>query len=153
MKKKKWLKYIGALLLGVLFVMQFFPIDKTNPPFEEADDFISIESPPTAIATMIKDACYDCHSNRTKYPWYTSIAPLSWWIQGHIDHGRGEMNFSEWGQYDDGKRKHKLEECSEKTEATEMPLLSYIIAHPEARLSTEERADLVAWFKIEEQAY
>jgi len=148
--KKNWLKY-GLGVLAVAFVIaQFFPIDKTNPPFDEKDDFINIVQPPQAIATMLKNACYDCHSHQSKYPWYTSIAPVSWWIQGHIDHGREHFNLSKWGQYDAEKKAHKLEECFELVEGTEMPLLSYLIGHPEARMSKDERAELVAWFKLQQ---
>ena len=134
-------------LLAVLVIMQFFPIDKTNPSFEESNDFMNIHQPPNDIALLLKDACYDCHSNMTKYPWYTNVAPVSWWIKGHIDHGRDNLNFSEWGTFKEGKKEHKLDECIEFVEDKRMPLLSYIIAHPEARLSAEQRSDMVAWFQ------
>ena len=133
-------------LLAILVVMQFFPIDKTNPPIVTEQDFMNILSPPDNIAQMLKSACYDCHSNHTKYPWYTSVAPVSWWIKGHIDHGRGNLNFSEWGTYSEGKKEHKLEECVEFVSEKRMPLLSYIIGHPEARLSKSQREEMVAWF-------
>jgi len=147
--KKKWIRYTLIGLLVALAVMQFFPIDKTNPPVDTAKDYITIAEPPANIANMLKAACYDCHSHEAKYPWYTSVAPVSWWVKGHIDNGRKHLNFSVWGDYSAKKVAHKLEECVEFVEETKMPLLSYIIAHPEARLSEEERADLVAWFRSE----
>jgi hypothetical protein len=75
------------------------------------------------------------------------VAPVSWWVKGHIDHGREHLNFSIWGDYDAKKQAHKLEEAVEFVEETKMPLLSYIIAHPEARISEEARAELVKWFR------
>ena len=146
---KKWIKYGLAGLVIFLVVAQFFPIDKTNPPVDQSKDYLTIAQPPAKISTMIKDACYDCRSNEVKYPWYTSVAPLSWWIKGHIDHGREHLNFSIWGDYSEKRKKHKLEECVEFVVDTRMPLFSYIIAHPEARMSEEERAEMVAWFKTD----
>jgi len=127
--------------------MQFFPIDKTNPSIDTTKDYITLTQPPANIASLLKNACYDCHANTTTYPWYTSIAPVSWWVKGHIDNGRKQLNFSVWGDYSDKKKDHKIEECVEFVEETRMPLLSYIIAHSEARMSDEERAELVAWFR------
>ena len=140
-------KTILSILLGIFIIMQFFRIDKTNPPVNKALDFIEIHQPPKEIAAMLKDACYDCHSHEVKYPWYTNVAPVSWWVKGHIDNGIEELNFSEWGNYEASKAKHKLEESYEKVEKKEMPLTPYLIAHSEARLTTEQRAALVKYFK------
>ena len=145
--KKTWIRYTLIGLLVALAIIQFFPIDKTNPAADMAKDYITIAQPPAQIATLLKNACYDCHSHSSKYPWYTSVAPVSWWVKGHIDNGRKHLNFSTWGDYSVKKVAHKLEECVEFVEETKMPLLSYIIAHPEARMNDEERAALVAWFR------
>lgn len=147
MNKKKIIRYILIGVAAFLIIAQFFPIDKTNPTSEPSLDFLTIEKPPAEIATMIKNSCYDCHSNHTKYPWYTNVAPVSWWIKGHIDHGKEHLNFSEWGSYSAKKANHKIEECHEMVEGTEMPLLTYWLVHPEAKMSTEQRAAMVAWFK------
>ena len=140
-------KTILSILLGIFIIMQFFRIDKTNPPVNQALDFIEINQPPKEIAAMLKDACYDCHSHEVKYPWYTNVAPVSWWVKDHITHGIEELNFSEWGNYKAGKANHKLEESYEKVEKKEMPLTPYLIAHSEARLTAEQRAELVTYFK------
>lgn len=147
MTRKKVYRYLWLILLAVFIIVQFFPIDKTNPESDPTKDFITLENPPQDIAVMLKNACYDCHSNHTKYPWYTNVAPFSWWIKGHIDHGREELNFSEWGNYSAKKASHKLEECYEKIENKSMPLTSYWVAHPEAKLSAEDRTKMVDWFK------
>ncbi|HFC00060.1 MAG TPA: cytochrome C [Phaeodactylibacter sp.] len=140
-------KTIFLILLGVFILMQFFRIDKTNPPVDAKLDFININQPPENISKMIKSACYDCHSYETKYPWYSNIAPVSWWLKGHIDEARGELNFSEWGSYSAKKASHKMEEAMEEVEEKEMPLTPYVIAHSEAKLSEEQRAALVGFFK------
>ncbi|MCB9081822.1 MAG: heme-binding domain-containing protein [Lewinellaceae bacterium] len=144
---KKALKYALLGLLALLVVAQLFRIDKTNPPADPAQDMMTLLSPPAAVSTILKDACYDCHSNLTKYPWYTNVAPVSWWIKDHIDEGRGHLNYSEWGTYSPKKAAHKMEECVEMTEEGEMPMDSYTWAHPEARLTAEQRSTLVDWFK------
>lgn len=143
---KQYGKWIGGGLLVVLVIMQFFPIDKQNPSIDSLNTFESIEQPPQEIALIMKKACNDCHSNTTEYPWYTNIAPVSWWVKGHIDHGREELNFSEWGTYSVRKKLHKMEEVAEEVEATKMPLLTYALVHTEAFISKEERASLVKWF-------
>lgn len=140
---------VKKILLGILIVViaiQFFPIDKTNPPVRQEDDFIQLTDPPEQIAAILRNSCYDCHSNETVYPWYTSVAPISWWIREHIDHGREEMNFSTWGEYDAEKKDHKLEEAVEMVEESEMPLPSYLWVHRSADLDEQQRKELAEWF-------
>ncbi|MEP2026185.1 heme-binding domain-containing protein, partial [Reichenbachiella sp.] len=96
---------------------------------------------------IIKTSCYDCHSYHTKYPWYTNVAPLSWWIGDHIEEGREHFNLSEWGAYSEKKALHKLEEFYEEVEEGEMPLTSYTLIHGEASLSDEQVKKLVTWVK------
>ena len=138
---------IGIIVL--LVIIQFFRIDKTNPTIIQENDFISITNPPENIKNLLKTSCYDCHSNESTYPWYTNVAPISWWVKQHINEAREELNFSEWGTFTEKRKKHKLEEVYEEVEEGEMPLKSYLIAHSEAKLTTEQKNELVAWFKAE----
>jgi len=147
LKKIPFRKILPALLV-IFILMQFYRIDKTNPPVVEAKDFILSENPPAPIAKILKDACYDCHSHQTNYPWYTNVMPFSYWIKGHIDHGRKKLNFSTWAAYPAKKKSHKLEECAEFVRETKMPLATYLIPHPEARISEEERERLAKWFEL-----
>ena len=135
----------GALIIFI--VMQVFRIDKTNPPIAENKDFVNIVNPTDEIATILKNACYDCHSNHSTYPWYTNIAPVSWWVKGHIKNGRRQVNFSEWGDYDEERRSHALRECIEVMADRRMPLKSYTWAHSEARLSDAQKQRLQDWFE------
>ena len=141
---------VKRILIGlgaILIIIQFFQIDKTNPPVDKNQEFARIAKPSAEVTTLLKDACYDCHSYETQYPWYTSIAPFSWWIKRHIDEGREHLNFSVWGTYEAKRRAHKMEECYEEVEEKHMPLKSYVWMHPEAKLDEEQRALLVDWFK------
>lgn len=146
MKKLPYKKILLALF-AILLLMQFYRIDKTNPPVDASKDFIKSQNVPASMATMIKNACYDCHSHETKYPWYTNVMPFSWWIKGHIDHGREKLNFSEWTDYASDDKIHNLKEAAETLVETRMPLASYLIGHPEARISKEERKQLAEWFE------
>lgn len=141
-------KIIIAIIV-VLIAMQFIRIDKTNPPVNPQTDFINVVEVPEHIKTLIRTSCYDCHSNETVYPWYSNIAPVSWWMKGHVNHAREEMNFSIWGKYSEKRKDHKLEEIIELVEEGEMPLPSYLIIHGEAKLDKEQIQTFTEW--IQEQ--
>lgn len=147
MKKKTIFKRILLVLLLAFVVMQFFRIDKTNPPVVEADDFISITQPSAEVEKILRTACYDCHSNETVYPWYSNIAPVSWMLEDHIEEGREHLNFSKWGTFELKKQNHKLDECAEEVEEGEMPLNSYTWTHGDASLSDKQKKTLADWFE------
>lgn len=108
---------------------------------------VNVEQVPTEIAGILKTSCYDCHTNESLYPWYTNIAPVSWWIKKHINEGRDELNFSEWGSYSLRRKDHKLDEIVEMIDEEEMPLKSYLITHGDASLSAAQKTQLVEWAK------
>jgi hypothetical protein len=87
------MKKILVIVLVAFIIIQFFPIDKTNPP-TPGMDFLKIKNTQPEVAQLITNSCYDCHSNESKYPWYSNIAPASWILKNHIDEGRKELNFS-----------------------------------------------------------
>jgi hypothetical protein len=147
MKKHLTKKKIFLFLLIAFVVMQAFRIDKTIKVVETSKDFIAVTAANTEVTNLLKTACYDCHSNQPAYPWYTNIAPVSWWIKHHINEGSHHLNFSEWGTYSEKRKNHKLEECVEMVEEGEMPTASYTWMHGEAKLSDAQRLVLVEWFK------
>ncbi len=144
---------IGLIVVLIFAVLQIFNSEKV--PFQEPTgaDIFAQEEAGEEVQLLVKQVCYNCHSNQVKYPWYASISPLSWWIQDHIDHGREHLNFSEWGTYTAKKKAHKAEEAMEELEEEEMPLGSYITMHGEADLSSEERELLINWFATVEGRY
>lgn len=136
----------GSLgLLGAFVIAQFFQVGKTNPPVES--DFIQAMNPPQEVAQMLRDACYDCHSNETVYPWYTYIVPVGQWIKGHINEGREHLNFSTWNSYSAEDKSEILHESAEEIEKGKMPLGSYTWTHSKARLSDAQKQTLVGWFE------
>ena len=130
MKKRSRFRTILLVLLLVLVLIQFIPVDRSTPEYDSTKDFIAMTAPPDEIGHLLKVACYDCHSYNVRYPWYSYVSPFSIWIQKkHIDHGREHLNFSIWGTYDADKQDHKLEECVEMVEEKAMPLNSYLWMH------------------------
>lgn len=141
------MKKLLIILLAVFIIIQFFPIDKSNPPVDPQMDFVTIKKTPDHLAKVIKSSCYDCHSNETVYPWYANISPASWLLKNHIDDGRKKLNFSTFATYDTKRQLHKLEESIEMIKTDEMPLESYVLGHPEAKLSAEQKQLLIDYFK------
>ena len=142
MKKK-----VGIGLILLFIGIQFIRIDKTSPEFDPTKDLMAIESPPQKVEQLLKEACYDCHSYESKYPWYTNISPVSWWIKRHINLGRKKLNYSVWGTYDAKRKAHKIEESVEYVKEGWMPIGTYKLMHPEGRITDEERTILTNWFK------
>lgn len=104
-----------------------------NPPVRAEPAWDSARTRELAVR-----ACYDCHSNETGWPWYTNVAPVSWLAQRDVEQGRRELNYSEWD-----RPQREARESAEQVERNQMPPPYYLLAHPEARLSTAERAELI----------
>ena len=137
-------KKIIYAILGLLIIIQFIrPSRNERGPSE--NDISKKYNVPSEVQIILKESCYDCHSNNTRYPWYTNIQPVGWWIQSHINEGREHLNFSEFGTYAEKKAKHKFEEIEESMETGWMPLESYLIIHSEAALSPEQALAVKNW--------
>ena len=141
MKTKKMLLIPCACLL----LIQLFPIDRARPVSDPSESLESIYDPSEDIMISLKNACYDCHSNHTRYPWYARIQPVGWWMQRHIKMGREELNFSEIGRWEPEEQADLLQHCAKIIHKGAMPLGSYLKMHPEADLDTTEKERLVQW--------
>ncbi|OSZ78338.1 cytochrome C [Chitinophagaceae bacterium IBVUCB1] len=141
------LKKILIGLLVVFVIIQFIRPEKNTATAASANDISTRYTVPDDVNTILQKACNDCHTNNTTYPWYSNIQPVGWWLQNHVNEGKAELNFSEFAAYKNKKAAHKMEEVVEMVEAGEMPLRSYTIAHTDAKLTSEEKATLVAWAK------
>jgi uncharacterized protein YbdZ (MbtH family) len=128
---------VAAVVLLVL--AQLVPVSRTNPPVTGAIDV------PPDIEALVSRACADCHTNQTVWPWYASVAPASWLVAHDVDEGREHLNFSTWTDLKPRKQRKAYEEIVEMIEEEEMPLWYYVPLHPEAELTTAERARLVEW--------
>lgn len=140
-------KKIFRALLGLLLLAQLIRPDLKNPAIDPAADLAQALNPPADVLRSLKNACYDCHSNQTTYPWYSQIAPVSWWVSQHVQEGREHLNFSEIGKLSPGDRAEALQEAAESLQEGEMPLSSYtwLGMHPKANLTTAQRDALLVW--------
>lgn len=115
------------------------------------DDFLARHSPPATVAQTLRAACYDCHSNETRYPWYAQVQPFGWMLDKHVREGRRALNFSEFGRLPAKRARKKLEACIDAVSDGQMPLRSYTWIHRDAKLSEREADALVAWMETEAQ--
>ena len=143
----KLLKKILLLLLIVFVIAQFFGPEKNEGDLTSVEPFLTETNPPEDVKLLLKESCFDCHSDNTRYPWYNSITPVNYWMADHVKHGKGDFNVSEWSTASLKKRDHKFEELIEMVEKEEMPLPSYTWTHSEAKLTEGQRASIVAWGK------
>ncbi|HYX21437.1 MAG TPA: heme-binding domain-containing protein [Thermoanaerobaculia bacterium] len=127
------------VLAAALVLVQFVPVDRTNPPLGG-----EVPAPPE-VRAILKRACYDCHSNETVWPWYGRVAPFDWLMERDVREGRREVNFSTLADAPLKRRQRKWMEIPEQVEKNEMPPWFYTAVHPEARLSDADRTALVQW--------
>lgn len=143
----KIIKKIVLLLLVVFIIAQFFGPDKNEGDFTSVEAFYADTNPPEDVKIILENACNDCHSDSTNYPWYSNITPVNYWLADHIEHGTKHFNVSKWNDYSDKKKDHKLDELIEMVDEKEMPLESYTWAHGEAKLSQDQIDAVINWAK------
>ena len=144
------LKKILLALLLVLIVIQFFRPEK-NVSNDMTYDVATKYDVPADVHKILKVACNDCHTNKTEYPWYSNVQPVAWWLNDHIEHGKGHLNFSELTKLSIAVQNHKFEEVVEMVEEHEMPLkdYTYLGLHSEANLTDDQRKMIVDWAKAQ----
>jgi hypothetical protein len=132
--------------LGVAAVaIQFVPVDRTNPPVEGA------VSAPAEVESVLRRACYDCHSNETNWPWYSHLAPISWLTAHDVHEGRDALNFSTWSALDRRAQLEAIGKSWEEVQDHDMPPWYYLPLHWNAHLSSEDRAVVRGWSLLARQ--
>jgi Haem-binding domain len=144
---KTKLKWVAAALVVLFALLQLANPAHTNPPVKT--DFITTLNPPPKIAGLFRAACYDCHSNETRWPWYSHIMPVSWQIAQDVNEGRRHVNLSEWPADNPDLARKKLGDMSDQIDGGDMPLKKYTLIHADARLTAEERNELTGWLDDE----
>lgn len=130
----------------MLFVgVQFIPVKRNQTDVTPITDFIKVYAVPAEISLVLKTSCYDCHSNNTQYPWYNKVQPIAWFLENHIEEGKSELNFNEWGNYSNRRKKSKLKSISSQIKKDNMPLSSYTFIHDDAKLSESKKAFVIKW--------
>ena len=143
---KRFFKILFYTLLIALLLFQFYPKPAKNISVSiNANDISLAHHVPADVQQVLKTSCYDCHSNNTVYPWYCKIQPVALWLGNHIDDGKDELNFSEFGSYSIRRKYRKLEEINKEVKEGEMPLSSYTIIHRYAKLDEIKKLLVANW--------
>jgi len=142
---KKHIKKIGLAVLIVFIGIQFVPKNYNESKTVLKTDFMITFKAPKQIESLLKTSCYDCHSNNTYYPWYNKIQPVAWFLEGHINEAKEELNFSVFGDYSKRRKKSKLKSIISQIRDDEMPLTSYTLMHQDAKLSENDKKSLQTW--------
>ena len=138
-------KKIFLVILAILVIIQFIRPAKNVSTVDSKNDISKHYVVPDEVKKILDVSCNDCHTNNTEYPWYTNIQPVGWWMQWHVNEGKEHLNFSEFAAYTPKRQHHKLEETEEQVKEGEMPLNSYLWIHNDAKLSPEQKDQLMKW--------
>ena len=142
-KIARWARWVLIVFLVTFIGAQFVRPDRTNPASSPGASLLA-KAPPD-VAAILDRACRDCHSNETRWPWYTNISPTSWLVANHVQHGREHFNFSEWTSIDEDEQDQLLGGICSLTQRERMPMPSYLLIHRDARLSPADVKTLCAW--------
>jgi len=141
----KAVKVIIITLIVIFIAVQFIP---SGIPLNVPDDNRSIANDSLVAGSVLKqlrNSCFDCHSNQVNFPWYSKMAPSSWFLAGHINEGRSHLNFSEWEDYSNREKVRILEEIKDEVVSGGMPLKSYLLIHRDAKPDAAEVAAIMKW--------
>jgi hypothetical protein len=146
---KKALKWAVIVILVLFVAAQAYRPDLSGPPVDETKSMRATAQLTPEVGAIFDRACNDCHSSKTDWPWYSQVAPVSWWLKSHVDDGRRQFSFSEWGTYPQRKVSVKLKEICDQVTTGEMPLKSYLLLHPAAKLSDADKKTICDWTEQE----
>lgn len=136
--------FLTFLVIAVL--IQFIRPEKNSSQNFE-NDISTVMEVPNEVQLILKTSCYDCHSNSTTYPWYSEIAPVSWFLASHVNDGKEHLNFSEWATYNEYQKSHIINNLEDELTEKGMPLKSYLLVHTKATLTDEQYKTLLNWVK------
>lgn len=137
---------VGIILFLLIQIYQpARNIDKGQAP---SDGFANFYNAPQQIRNILQNSCYDCHSNNTNYPAYSYIQPARYLMEKHIKEGKEELNFNDWTNYSVRKQRNKLNGIIEQIEDDKMPLDSYTLIHKNAKLSDQQKVEMINWLSV-----
>lgn len=141
--------WLAVLVVAVVLAIQFIPVERNVSTVPPGQSFEKTEKVPANVAAILKVSCYDCHSNNTRYPWYSVLQPGAWFMARHIKKGKEELNFDEFNNYSKRRKKAKIKSIISQIEKDEMPLKSYLLLHHDADLTPEQQKVLMQFFQSE----
>ncbi|MAE07420.1 MAG: cytochrome C [Bacteroidetes bacterium] len=134
------------IFVALLIIIQSIPANLPEVSSKNPNDLIANNSDiPKDVKMILKNSCYDCHSNETHYPWYSYVVPVSFLVSRDIIAGREELNFSNWEDYKKTEKAEILDEISEYVSDGKMPMKIYTLIHRDAVLSDDEKEIIVVW--------
>ncbi|WP_241282664.1 heme-binding domain-containing protein [Chryseobacterium timonianum] len=145
-QKNSTLKKTIFIILIIFVAIQFFPTEKNVSSVPSGKVFVDTFKANTKVNAILSASCYDCHSNNTRYPWYSNVRPISWFLANHISKGKEKLNFDELPSFGPRKVSSKFTQIIHQIDEEKMPLKSYQAIHKEAKLSKEDRQLLVDFF-------
>jgi len=146
-RAKKVAMAAAAMFLG----LQAIPVDRSNPPVNSSRTIFASEALPAKVEMVLRRSCQDCHSNQTRWPWYSYVAPMSWIVAHDVHAARRQMNFSEWAGYSDKKLEERLDGICEQVVNGDMPEGKYALVRRRARVTEDERAAICQWVERSRQ--
>lgn len=138
-------KVLLAILIVVVAIQFIQPARNNNNGQVLTTDITKTIPVPDRILDIIKNSCYDCHSNNTRYPWYSYIQPGGWWMASHIKNAKADLNFSDFGSYSNRKQLNKLRSISKSIQDETMPIKPYLIIHTDAKLAKDQKILVLNW--------
>jgi hypothetical protein len=144
----KGIKKVLLGLLVILVIIQFIQPARNKSGQAMPNDISKMVAMPAKVQGILKKACYDCHSNNTQYPWYANVQPLNWFLDDHVQSGKAELNFNEFGAYTPRRQQSKLRSIENSLKDGTMPLSSYTLIHRNAILSEAEKMQIISWVQI-----
>ena len=136
---------ILLFLLAALIIIQFFHPKKNKASGPQPNYIGNVFPVPADVKSIMVKACNDCHSNNTRYPWYSYIQPVHWWLNGHINKAKKALNFDDFTNRPLRFQYHRMDDITDEIKKGDMPLHSYLWIHKDAILSQEEKNKLIAW--------
>jgi Haem-binding domain len=144
-------RWAVLILLGLLLVVQVVRPARTNPAVNQDQTLEAHAQMSPSVAATLTRSCSDCHSNNTRWPWYSNVAPVSWFLINHVAEARDRLNISEWGKYDRAETEALLKKMCREVKSGGMPLSSYTLIHRDARLSPDDVSQICDWTDKERQ--
>jgi len=142
-----WFNRLALAVVGLLVVIQVFRPSRINPIVEPKNEIAASLPVPPEVADIFNRSCGDCHSNHTIWPWYSAVAPVSWLVAYDVNHGRSELNFSEWGMGNPKKNADVLQKICKEVQEKKMPGTFYPLLHPTAKLADADIQTVCRWTK------
>jgi hypothetical protein len=142
------MKNIYKILIAAVIILigvQFIRLARNAITGESLNDTSLVMDIPDPVQTILRQSCYDCHSNSTNYPIYANIQPLGWIMASHISKAKEELNFSDFGSYSWRRQISKLDGIANNIQDNIMPLPSYRLMHKKSRLTDNEKGLVISW--------